>query len=484
MKPSGCTIVSIRDKFHPPKERKRARREIAAVTSRDPEEVLEDASWLFSECGIQPDQTELQHEACITPEGKVLGVSALGLYTDEPHELDPLRRPRWRFSVAVAEKARRKGIARALIESILRSHPREKYLLEGKVVNPHMATFLTEKGFLYEFPEDYEGKEEWDDLDLRIGRTMYLPNPQRRDNPPPLESLRPALAAAAQRVYDAWEQDEQGHDESYGYGGICHDIAAAFGEVLSQHGIGSTDFNFTIGEHHVTCVADVGGEAWRVDVLPGTYETGAMYTWRKIPGVVFGPEDVLIEPMGHPFRDYLEFENNPPPWLAAVHPYVSPRERILEPHEAWVRAIAYGIKDGTPSSIGTAAAAMAPFVPEGAYMVPAPSSRAGSFGGVRLLAEAIARLVGGIYAEPVVRARTVTSSHERRRMGGVGLSVEDHLASMESRMRGPCPKDRQIVIVDNVVTTGATLEAVRRLLLAADPKCDVRAVVWAQARET
>ncbi len=167
-------------------------------------------------------------------------------------------------------------------------------------------------------------------------------------------------------------------------------------------------------------------------------------------------------------------------WWQALHQYVSPRERKLTTYEAWVRSIAYGIKDGDPSAIRTAAKAMSMLVPNGAWVIPAPASRAWSYGGVRRLAEEIARAVGGSYAEPVARATTVDSSHERRRAGGVGLTVEQHMASMESRMRGPCSPDQPIVIVDNVATSGATLEAVRRLM---GPDCDVRAVVWAEAKE-
>lgn len=312
-----------------------------------------------------------------------------------------------------------------------------------------------------------------------------------RRAPRRLEILRTELAAAAQRVYDDWIQDAEGHDEGRGYGGICHEIADAFSEVLYSHGINSTGFHFTIDENHVTAVADIDGDGWRVDVLPWVYETGSAYTWKKISGVVFEPEDILIEPMGYPFKEYLDpgdeqLEENPLAnrpdrgWWKAVHPYVSPRERALDPHEAWVRAIAYGIKHGDDSAIRTAAAEMAPFVPCASWVIPAPSSRAWQYGGVRKLAELLAQITGGTYAEPIARARTVESSHQRRQSGGRGLTAEEHLASMESRMRGPCPEKTPVVVIDNVVTTGATLDAVRRLL---GPGCDVRAVVWAEAQE-
>ena len=141
----------------------------------------------------------------------------------------------------------------------------------------------------------------------------------RRKGPEVLEALRQELAVASQRVYDAWDQDD---GDDYNGGGICHDIAGAICDVLGEHGIRSTAFSFSIGEVHVTAVADIDGDAWRVDIPPYVYETGGGYTWRKIPDVVFESDDVLIESMGQDFREYLEpgeddederqVEENPP----------------------------------------------------------------------------------------------------------------------------------------------------------------------------
>lgn len=171
-------------------------------------------------------------------------------------------------------------------------------------------------------------------------------------------------------------------------------------------------------------------------------------------------------------------ETRPNGWWRAVHRYVSPRERALTPEETRVRDVAYGIKHGDTEAIATAAEAMSRLVPSGAVVVPAPSSRAGSYGGVSRLAVEIAKAVNGIYAEPVGRRSDVPSSHARRRLGGHGLDVDEHVGSMIGRTIDPCPEGRPIVVIDNVAASGATLEAVRRII---GPGCDVMAVVWAEA---
>ena len=130
-----------------------------------------------------------------------------------------------------------------------------------------------------------------------------------RGNPfdvPELEALRSKFCAAAQQVYDSWHQNEQGWSEDVADGGVCHYIAEAICEVLGEHGIDSTSFSFSIGEVHVTAVADINGAAYMVDIPARVYETGGGYTWRKIPGVVFEPNDIHIESMGEDFEDYLQ----------------------------------------------------------------------------------------------------------------------------------------------------------------------------------
>ena len=154
---------------------------LESVTDRDPYEIMEEAEGLFRRSGIRISSVERLHEACVSADGKVLGASVIGLESSEPRDWDDLRRPVYVFSVAVEESARRRGIARALIESLLREFPDTEFLLEGKVVNPHMAALLGQLGFKFSdswrWEDREDGGEEWTDFDRRVGRLMFKPNP-------------------------------------------------------------------------------------------------------------------------------------------------------------------------------------------------------------------------------------------------------------------------------------------------------------------
>lgn len=153
-----------------------------------PDGVLASAHALFKTCGIRPDSNEELFEACVLPTGEVVGVSVLGLYDSTPDDMDPHQRPRWTFSVVVADRHRRKGIARALVRSIMAAYPREDVLLEGKVVNPYMADLLRSLGFHF-YDQEHEDAE-WDDHQRSWGRRMYLPNPPCWEHLPEREKVR------------------------------------------------------------------------------------------------------------------------------------------------------------------------------------------------------------------------------------------------------------------------------------------------------
>lgn len=143
---------------------------IEGICDRDPYQVLDDAEWLFKLSGIHASRDEAPHEACVSSKGEVQGVSAVGLYDASPMDADPLGRPQYSFSIAVKEDARRQGIARALVKSIMSFLPRADVLLMGKVVNPNMAKLLLSLGFEFAY-----GDPEWSDDDLQVGVLMYRP---------------------------------------------------------------------------------------------------------------------------------------------------------------------------------------------------------------------------------------------------------------------------------------------------------------------
>jgi hypothetical protein len=114
---------------------------------------------------------------------------------------------------------------------------------------------------------------------------------------------RPQLAAAAQQVYDAWEQDAEGQDEELGAGGICHLIADSFSDVLYRFGVRDIlSINFSIGTNHVAIYARLADGIFEIDIAPHVYERGGGYTWTKIPDVRFQPEDVSVSFIDNPMK--------------------------------------------------------------------------------------------------------------------------------------------------------------------------------------
>lgn len=110
-----------------------------------------------------------------------------------------------------------------------------------------------------------------------------------------VRGLGAELAAAAQSVYDDWLQDEDGIDEVYGGGGICHDVADRFVSLLSDNGVDAISVQAAVGENHIYAVAALSDGVWSVDISPYVYETGGGYVWRKRQGIVFTPEHLDVE---------------------------------------------------------------------------------------------------------------------------------------------------------------------------------------------
>ena len=110
-----------------------------------------------------------------------------------------------------------------------------------------------------------------------------------------IKEIKSDLAEAAQEVYDEWDQDEDGYDEEFGYGGICQSIAEKMIEVMFGADISEC---FTVScdhEVHVYCVVQCKEGVVRVDIPYSIYETGGAYTWKKINGVQFTEEDIVVD---------------------------------------------------------------------------------------------------------------------------------------------------------------------------------------------
>lgn len=124
-----------------------------------------------------------------------------------------------------------------------------------------------------------------------------------------LLNLKNELANAAQKIYNEWEQDEDGYCDMLGEGGICQDIADAMANVLSNNGIECATVSQHTGEQHVYVVAKIDDGVYNVDIPPHLYETGGGYCWKKIPNIEFDESYVVIDKLSsdpNEFDDYIE----------------------------------------------------------------------------------------------------------------------------------------------------------------------------------
>jgi hypothetical protein len=103
---------------------------------------------------------------------------------------------------------------------------------------------------------------------------------------------RPKMAAAAQDIYNAWDEEDF---LTGGGAGICDEIAEAIGGVITMN---IPDVEVREGGHdgddHAWVIAIKNGISYGVDIPYHVYEQGGGYNWTKIPNVIFSPNHVEI----------------------------------------------------------------------------------------------------------------------------------------------------------------------------------------------
>lgn len=194
-------------------------------------------------------------------------------------------------------------IAKAIRRNVMGSkNPFEKWV--NDVLNLIPIGNFRENLFAFQdqFISDFENKispeqaaEKYNEL-LEYLRIKKASIDERLPKLSHIEELKSELSEAAQKVYDEWEQDEEGNDFELGSGGICQDIAQEISEVLSEHGIDNMIVdNCGMGEQHVWVHAKTQEGVIYIDIPYHIYETGSGYNWKKIHDVKFKPEDIVLD---------------------------------------------------------------------------------------------------------------------------------------------------------------------------------------------
>lgn len=109
-----------------------------------------------------------------------------------------------------------------------------------------------------------------------------------------VERIKDKLARAAQKVYDDWIQID-GHDDYYGAGGICDDVAVEMGYLVQDELDVDAYSEHIQSDSHTVVMVDLDEGRAMVDIPPRNYETGFGYRWTKIPGVRFHADMVVVD---------------------------------------------------------------------------------------------------------------------------------------------------------------------------------------------
>jgi len=111
-----------------------------------------------------------------------------------------------------------------------------------------------------------------------------------------IKKLIPELVERAQKIYNDWQQDENGEDVEYGVGGICDIIAENFVDILSDRlEIPAITIQQNSGENHIYVIFAAKEGVFSLDINPHYYESGGGYNWKKLPNVKFIEGDISIE---------------------------------------------------------------------------------------------------------------------------------------------------------------------------------------------
>jgi len=153
----------------------------------------------------------------------------------------------------------------------------------------------------------------------------------------------------------------------------------------------------------------------------------------------------------------------------AARRYVSPRTRPLTEEEAQTRALAYMLKDPDCDQdlVEAAAREMARLIDgERGYLVPVPSHTQSTEAN-RRLANAIAFCTGNKFevADVLDRKEPTQSTCERHRQRLPPMRPEEHLIHIAHPDKIALTGNTRVYFVDNVITSGNTIEACRKALL-------------------
>jgi predicted amidophosphoribosyltransferase len=195
-------------------------------------------------------------------------------------------------------------------------------------------------------------------------------------------------------------------------------------------------------------------------------------TWREILDVVFPAQCAACNALGSGLCDICA-----PPGGSPVRVRLGPLRVVAYGcYEGVLRSAVLAVKEGRRDVAEALGDRIAPLVREGALLVPVPTTakrrRVRGTDGVALIAEQAARRVAGASAVAALEQRAGDAQRGRsrgERLAAHGRFVCDRLLVCEKR----------VTLVDDVCTTGATLEDCERAVSLAGGRVEGAVVVAA-----
>ena len=192
-----------------------------------------------------------------------------------------------------------------------------------------------------------------------------------------------------------------------------------------------------------------------------------------------------------------QFDGSPGPALPSPRPAHLPGSWAVARYEGAVRAVIVSHKEGGRTGLARplgaalaravlAAGAVGPVFDVSMIVVPVPSTRAavrrrGHDPALRIAAAAI----GALRARDVPVRLITALAHTRRVADQAGLPMAGRAANLAGALRVVRPGEvagRRVVLVDDVITTGATLAEAAKVLRASGAEVPAAAVVAATPR--
>ena len=173
-----------------------------------------------------------------------------------------------------------------------------------------------------------------------------------------------------------------------------------------------------------------------------------------------GPDPLRAFPLHFSFQNF-RFQLFPMNILAA-RKYQTPRNGPLTPEQTETRRLAYAIKTTASPSIDfdTAAREMAALITGPCWLVPIPDSNGNTDANTRLAHHIANHCPGAQVVKAIYRTQPVQSQCARHKLALGPIPIEQHHLARNRKVLTL----RQTYFVDNVTTSGHTLEAARLAL--------------------